>query len=543
MEVLTPLKSETEDFSQEKVLRESRSRAPQKLSSDTRFIRNSMYFLLAFMPLCFGGVHSTIYYPSICLVSLTTAWIFYKHSKIIFSVSKESHYFSNYVRAVFLGLISFSILQRLIFIMFQESHKVLGSAPMYGQGDNFLVALIGIYFAWGLFEVFTFLFHSIKHQSRKLSSFLVGIGFIVSLVALSHWFYDNGRLFWYFEPDNIFVSNRARWPFVNSNSLGQFLLLPIFLSLSKMFQVYRKLFKESGRNSTNGSRAGKRLFVGFSRNSQRYFAVGFIYLCAFLSLTLALLGSISRGAFFGFLVGLVGFMFFYYKQKVKKPKLYTAPQAKKEVPHHRNRRLSSRERENQRIRYYTDRVKEVFSKWIPVFLVALIVLTLIGFLQGEGSQRLEGRIEYGLISTLEDTRWQMYSDNLSILADKPILGVGLGNWDRVYPEYMNPKLSGMNPGYLHSDPLQTLVELGLLFGGIFILSGCFFLYKSFNILLSRSNRSKHLAIASFCGLAAVLVASLVDFPFRIPAISLVFILGLSIFCYEVDLIYGSKERN
>ena len=542
MEVLTPLKSETEDFESQEAFQSSADPDLSKISDFERsFIRNAMYLLLLALPLCFGGVHATIYYPAICLVALISAWLFYKHSKVMLSASRENSYFSNYVRAVFLGLIFFSIFQRLIFIMFQEPHAVLGSAPMHGQGDNFLISLIGVYFAWGLFEVFTFLFRSIKHQSRKLSSFLVSIGFIVSLVALSHWFYDNGRLFWYFEPNNVFVSNRARWPFVNSNSLGQFLLLPIFLSLSKMFQIYKKLFKENGRDTSGGSRASRRLFVSFSRNSQRYFAIGFLYLCAFFSLTLALLGSLSRGAFFGFLVGLVGFVFFYYKQRKVKPKLYTAPHAKKEVPRHRSRRLSPKERESQRIKYYSDKAKEIFSKWIPVFLLTSIVLTLVIFLQGEGTQRLEGRVEYGLISTLEDTRWQMYSDSLSILSDKPILGVGLGNWDRVYPEYMNSKLSGMNPGYLHSDPLQALIELGLVFGGIFILSGCFFLFKSFKTLLSCKSRSRHLAIALFCGLFAVAFASLFDFPFRIPAISLVFILGLSIFCYEMDLIYDSKE--
>ena len=54
------------------------------------------------------------------------------------------------------------------------------------------------------------------------------------------------------------------------------------------------------------------------------------------------------------------------------------------------------------------------------------------------------------------------SDTLPMIADFPLFGVGLGGWSAVYPRYMDPLLAGISAGYLHSDPLQILAEVGIV---------------------------------------------------------------------------------
>lgn len=66
---------------------------------------------------------------------------------------------------------------------------------------------------------------------------LCGLG--TAAVALLHWLHDDGLLFGVFEPEFVVSAERARWPFVNPNHLGHFLLIPLAFSFFVVLIEYR----------------------------------------------------------------------------------------------------------------------------------------------------------------------------------------------------------------------------------------------------------------------------------------------------------------
>lgn len=527
MKVISTIDDNPQDFEVEV---SSQDRGSLRIGSEQKLVRNIFYFLIISLPICFGAVHEKIYYPTLAILFVITAWIFYKEASSLLSSQKNFQFYTSIARGLIWSLLLASFAQRLLFYFLTSEHSVLGSVSRNGSSFSFYTQILGFLFALATFEVTSYLLRAGSRISRKITSALVISGSIVSLIALSHWFYDNGKLFWIFEPNALFVSNRARWPFVNANSLAHFLLIPIFLSLSKVLTSYYKIFEDKNLNVAENSNSVRRKnsFAAFTPRIQKNFAIGFVNFCAFLSMTLALLGSLSRGAFFGFIAGLVVLTFLYLKNKPKKAKLFIAPTVRDS-----RRKLRSRKREDLSI--FFNKAKTTLVNWLPIIFVSSILFLLLLFIYGEAGERIEGRIEYSLINTIEDTRWQLYNDSIEMLTDNFYLGAGVGNWASLYPEYMNPKLSGINPVYLHSDPFQLLIELGMIFGFVFFGLAFYFLSKAAYTILKTKAGSNFISMALFSGLISLIVASLFDFPFRIPAISFVFLITVATLCYKLDL--------
>jgi len=121
-------------------------------------------------------------------------------------------------------------------------------------------------------------------------------------------------------------------------------------------------------------------------------------------------------------------------------------------------------------------------------------------------------------------RRALYANSWEIFLAHP-LGIGIGNWRNIYPEYHQAirKTPGfglnMQPRNLHSNPYQFLIETGV-FGALFALSVLILLTWTVWMMLSCRvySRQQHMLLLSlFLALIGVSVHSLVSFPFDSPA--------------------------
>ena len=127
-------------------------------------------------------------------------------------------------------------------------------------------------------------------------------------------------------------------------------------------------------------------------------------------------------------------------------------------------------------------------------------------------------------------RLAMWNHTLTMITDQPIFGVGLDNWEFIYPLYdKGDKITNESePVRPHNDFLWIASELGLIGFGIFI-------YLLFNcartILTLIQTNSPETQLASFVcmvGLIGLLGYSLFSFPKEQPASAVLFWLHLSL---------------
>ncbi|MFY9609933.1 MAG: O-antigen ligase family protein [Blastocatellia bacterium] len=117
----------------------------------------------------------------------------------------------------------------------------------------------------------------------------------------------------------------------------------------------------------------------------------------------------------------------------------------------------------------------------------------------------------------------IWRDTLAMFSSNPVLGIGLGAYETVYPMYAHGD-GYMLVQYAHNDYLQLLSDAGI-FGGVV---GVWFLVLLFRAI-ARATRSADplmsgLALGCGGGIFAILVHSLFDFNLQIPSNCLLFLL-------------------
>ena len=351
---------------------------------------------------------------------------------------------------------------------------------------------------------------------------------MIAAISLMHWFYDNGRLFWYFEPQAVFTSNRARWPFVNADHLGHFLLLGLFLPLAATHEQIKRLIVVIGER-----RVHRAVEVLGLRRVQHSLVTIALCMLSFLTMVIAIAASLSRAAWLGGSIGLLLYLvlrgFDSSRSQTTSPNQNTSAARIRGRQHHLNHETG--------IKY-----SALFSKHAEKLgrftLMTIGLVAIIFLLSGRGLKLISGRIDYSLAYSMEDIRWSMYGDTLEMIKEHPWLGVGWGNWSAYFGEVRRSELAGLNPVYLHSDPLQFIAEAGLPAGLLLLSAVGLFGFAIIRRLTQRSlsnpedtqpgstGRSKALPVshharssALFCGLISFLIASAFDFPWRIPAIT------------------------
>jgi len=104
----------------------------------------------------------------------------------------------------------------------------------------------------------------------------------------------------------------------------------------------------------------------------------------------------------------------------------------------------------------------------------------------------------------------------------PVLGVGLGAYETIYPAYQTMSAS-LRVDYAHNDYLQILADTGIVGGAI---AGCFIvviLLAMYRGVRSRDPLCAGMALAAGTGIVAVLIQSLSDTDLQIPSNALLFL--------------------
>src|SRR2546422_4692639 len=137
---------------------------------------------------------------------------------------------------------------------------------------------------------------------------------------------------------------------------------------------------------------------------------------------------------------------------------------------------------------------------------------------GEISTRLATAFEYShAAEATNDTRLMLARDALGIVRDHPWAGAGLGSFEDVYPRYQS-FASDLVFTHAHNDYAEALAEAGLAGGALVLLALGIFFRRAFADLRERLRREAGwVQVGAAVGCSGLLVHSLADFNFRIPA--------------------------
>lgn len=170
-----------------------------------------------------------------------------------------------------------------------------------------------------------------------------------------------------------------------------------------------------------------------------------------------------------------------------------------------------------------------------VVLVGTVSFFLIAILLGlwVGIQPVVERYE----RTEQDVlaRLAIWKDSVALIQAHPLFGTGLGTFSTVYTHAQSHLLTHYID-HAHNDYLESTVELGVLGAGLlFGLLGTV-VFKGVKAFFQTESRWERCLLWGGCGsIIALLLHSLADFNFHIPANALVFALILG-------LLYGSALR-
>ena len=128
----------------------------------------------------------------------------------------------------------------------------------------------------------------------------------------------------------------------------------------------------------------------------------------------------------------------------------------------------------------------------------------------------------------------MFRDSIALFKEYPLFGVGAGQWSTAYRAVIDPVLATFTVAYLHSDPFQLLVELGLVGGAICLYFFGLLTYKIFAAMRQVKGNSFRSCWGLFIGILALLSSSCLDFPFRIPAVTVQCAVGLALLVYQLE---------
>jgi O-antigen ligase len=132
--------------------------------------------------------------------------------------------------------------------------------------------------------------------------------------------------------------------------------------------------------------------------------------------------------------------------------------------------------------------------------------------------------------TYTSREW-IWKDTWKMVRANPLLGVGIGAYETVYPTYASGDDPYFRIDFAHNDYLQVLADAGIV-GGLLAL---WFIVLVARAVLSGINASDPLiaamALSAGAGIFSILVHSLFDFNLQIPSNSLLFLLLSAVASY------------
>jgi len=161
------------------------------------------------------------------------------------------------------------------------------------------------------------------------------------------------------------------------------------------------------------------------------------------------------------------------------------------------------------------------KNWTATFAWACFLGIALGLLAWVGGGDLAERmasIHSGARAELSGgTRLTIDRDTLKMIAQKPVLGWGLGVFPEIYPHFSSLS-TNLQVGMAHNDYLQFLVEVGALG----FVAALWFLLTLFRSALKKlkhwpPDTNTAVTLAAVLGITGILVHSFVDFNLQIPA--------------------------
>jgi uncharacterized integral membrane protein len=355
-------------------------------------------------------------------------------------------------------------------------------------------ASVVIFFLFVSFLIASNIFGTVQ-QLRSLANFLIIFGLVLAVFALIQHFTWEGRLFW-FRPMTTAGSGLGG-PFVNRNHFAGYMemLIPIAVALALSRAV----------------RGEARAFYAF----------------AAAIMGIAEVASLSRGG----LVSLSVAMLFVAAASTRmKQRAVEAGRSRIEdrgsrIEDGRSRmedRGSSARTATERssILYPLSSIFRRSSLLYPAVLVLLIVVAIGAGMYWVGAD--SGLAERLAGDQYDAGRQVIWRDTLTMIRAHPVLGVGVGAYETVFPMYGHSEGSTI-VDFAHNDYLQTLADGGMVAGALAV----WFIIVIFRAF-ARGTRSREpltsaLALGAGAGIFAILVHSLFDFNLQLPSNALLFL--------------------
>jgi O-antigen ligase len=161
------------------------------------------------------------------------------------------------------------------------------------------------------------------------------------------------------------------------------------------------------------------------------------------------------------------------------------------------------------------------KNWTARFALASflgIAVVLLAWLGGGDLGERMASIHAGTRAELSGgTRLTIDRDALKILAQKPLLGWGLGVFPEIYPQF-STLATNLQVGMAHNDYVQLSVEMGALG----LTAALWFLLALFRSALRKLKHwppgpNTAATLTAMLGIIGILIHSLVDFNLQIPA--------------------------
>lgn len=309
---------------------------------------------------------------------------------------------------------------------------------------------------------------------RALAYFIVIYGVVMAMFALVQHFTWNGKFYW------VVPNTRSASPFgtfVSHNHFSGYMemLFPLPVALIMMRAESREA----------------RLFFGF----------------AAAIMVVAAITSLSRGGMIS--IAATSIFLALWKWKIRS-----------EI--------------RRRAAYVEGQASRPFALFKRLALVASVMVAMAIGLIWIGPDRVVNRLTTGSLAgeagqgeTFYSSRGWIWRDTISMIRANPVLGVGFGAYETVYPAYSESN-GLLHVGEAHNDYLQILADCGVVGG----LLAVWFLWSVFGSI-SRGVRSRDrllagLALGAGAGVFAILVHSFLDFNLQLISNVLLFMMLLAV---------------
>lgn len=430
--------------------------------------------ILAFTLVAFGGTDRAYNYISIALVATL--------SLLVFGTKRHELALGTCATRVMYGFLSILALLIMYWLFLPPigNHPVVGPYRYFADAALFdsvvtLIASAAVFLLAYYLSGFAGSHSANAHKNSKPPLFglalqLLLIASCIALVAVVSWPSDNGKLFRIFSPDSVFVSGRARWPFVNANHLGH--TMAIALPFCAALAIYGwVVFRRSLGLKATSEAIEKR---------NRAFAKALLLTVGCFIIFTATLASQTRSALVGATLGLIflvtlipaNLTLFYLSTDNRKSTNYTRSK----------RRERSQSIQGQKRRGFINDIRSIFYRmkhhlskmfsakaYALLLLVTVISLASIFVFRDKGQTVVRERLTAAQVQSGISIRLSLASDTYQIIKANPWFGVGPNGWQAAHAQLPNAQVRGVDPQFAHNEILQLIAELGVV-GALMILS-------------------------------------------------------------------------